>query len=390
MPYLSPDVLTDEVSCAEAILEELAARLPGWVEHEGSVETSLAEAVGVVVGASNQLLVDEARRDYASGFGENILGLRRQPVAPASAVAAFTLKDAAGYTVPAGTVLGVAAPSGERVAFTVLGDWTCPAGQTALAGVPVASIEAGAHTNGCTGAATLDTGVAGVVSAQLTSISSGGADEESLNDYVERVADRARRMHALAVTADDFAALALDHPSVARALAVNLLDPANPPAYPTVPSTAGHVTVYPVDSAGQPLSAGVMGEVLAMLAANRVLNVAVHVEAPTLVAVNVVASVWPRDGYTAADAIQGATTGIQAFLAPALWGRDSEAPGLWSSPDLAAERVVTSLMVAAAAKNASPAVGGVAAVTVNGGSSVALPGWAVLPQLGTLTVTAAT
>lgn len=385
MPYVAPDVIVDEGAMAALFLDELAARIPGWEEQEGSIETQLAEAKGVLSATLATLLVDTAADAYR-GFAERILGMVFQQATPAYAAATFSLADDAGYTVPAGTQVTVAAPDGSPVGFTVLGDHVAAAGTTTLGGVPVASIEAGAHTNGCSGPAILETGVVGVTGATITT-SSGGADPETQQEFLDRATARARRLSAIPITAGDHAAAALDHPAAARALAVSLFDPASPTDPPDSP---GHVTVWVVDEAGAPLPAAQRTEVKALLEPpGRVLNVQVHVEAPTVVAVNVVASVWPTDGFSAADAIAGATMAISDYLDPARWGLETEAPGLWSTPDRAAERMVTDLGVAAAIRKASPAVAGVSSVTVNGGASVSLAGWATLPNAGTVTVTEA-
>lgn len=389
MSYIDPEVLRDEVACADLVLSEIASRLDGWEAHEGSVETSLAEAVGIVAATSNDLLVDEARDVYA-GFANNVLGLYRAAAAPSSASATFTLKDDTGWVVPAGTLVTVEGPDGAPVTFGTVGDWAAPAGETTLANVPVTSLEAGAAMNNVAGTAFIETGVAGVVSAVIPVPSAGGADEEPLQDFLDRVARRARMFRVLPVTAGDYAALALDHPSVGRALAVNLLDPANPPAPGSPPASGGHVTVYVVDGAGAALTGPVMAEVQALLEApGRVSNVVVHVAAPSYVTVDAALTVWAGDGFNTPDVVASAVAAATDYLRPARWGRDNQAPGLWAPPDLAAEREVTALGVAHEVASMM-GVGGVASCTVNGGAAVPLPGFATLPTPGTITATPAT
>lgn len=389
MGYLDPDVLRDEVGAADAVLTELAQRLPEWEAHEGSVETSLAEAVGVVAATIAELLADEARSVY-EGFAWNILGLQRQPAAPSAASATFTMSDTSGRTIPAGTLVTVKAADGSPVTFGTVGDWMADTGQVSLPGVPVTSLDAGAETNGISGDAFLETGVPGVASATIPTPSSGGADEEDQAAFLDRVAVRARMLRVLPITAGDYASLALDHPSVARALAVNLLDASSPPVWPAAPAAGGHVTVYVIDQAGLALSSTSMLEVKALLEApGRVSNVVVHVAAPAYVAIDVAMSVWPSHGFTPSDAQAAAVLAAQTYLSPAMWAYDAAAPGLWSLPALASEREVTAIGVAHHVAQ-QPAVGGVATCTVGGGASVPLAGYAVLPTVGTVTATAAT
>ncbi len=390
MAFTDPAVIQDEVGAADVVLTEMAARLPdGWEVHEGSPETSLAEAVGVLAATVATLLTDEFR-DVYSGFANAVLGLSRQSAGPAVAAATFTMVNDDGYVVPAGTLVTVSAPDGRPVTFGTLGDWVVEAGQTVIAAVPVASLEAGSDQNGCTGTAILETGVPGVASVALSTVSAGGADEEPLQDFIDRAARAARRFRQLPITTDDYAGLALDHPSVGRALAVNLFDATDPPTWPAAPAAGGHVTIFVVDDTGQALSGPLMADVLEHLdTPGRVNNVVVHVAAPTYVEVDVAVSVWPADGFDEGDIVDAAQAAAQEYVSPGRWARDDAAPGLWLPPELAAERRVTAIGVAHAVASVR-GVGGVATCTVNGGASVDLAGWAVLPTPGDVVATPAT
>jgi hypothetical protein len=177
---------------------------------------------------------------------------------------------------------------------------------------------------------------------------------------------------------DDYADTALDHPSVGRAVAVRMLDltaPTDPPASP------GHVTVFVAGYAGEALPTAVKDEVEeSMMGEDRPLSVTVHVGDPTETDVTVAVTIrleTDADHDATVAAVQAAIAG---FLDPATYDYDGDAPGRWRPPATTAERTITNYDIAAVLDDVV-GVGRVVSVTVNGGASVALSGWAPLPNL---------
>ena len=220
----------------------------------------------------------------------------------------------------------------------------------------------------------------------MTTTSAGGADQEPVEDYVDRVADAARRLHLTPITTQDFAGAALDHPLVARAMAVNLLDPVTT-TYPGVLDDEGHITVFPVTAQGTALVAGDKATLLTALAAgDGPLNVSVHVADPTVTVVDVGVTVQAAPGVAAAGLAAAVQAAVSRLLDPAVWGFDRATPGRWRAPATAEDRTVRDYDVAAVAASV-PGVVGVDACTLNGGRTVVMSGWAPLPKAGTVTVT---
>src|SRR3954471_5489 len=99
--YIDAELITDETATAEAVLTGTADRINSaldlaedeqWEAHEGSPETSLAEAVGIIVATACAMVQDQERNDFAS-FGELILNTPRQAAEPASGVARWDFSD---------------------------------------------------------------------------------------------------------------------------------------------------------------------------------------------------------------------------------------------------------------------------------------------------------
>jgi len=395
--YIDPELIVDETAVAEAILAGIADRLDaaldlaedeGWQPQEGSPETHLAESVGIVIATACALVQDQERTDY-SGFGSLVLGMTRIAAEPALGYTTWTFNEAppAGsyYLIPDGSELVLSTPDGTPVGYATVGD--IQATGAAATDVQVIALEPGSAANGLIGPADSFEALPFVTDVTMTAAPTGGSEEETKDEYLDRVVRTARRMKIVPVITDDYADTAIDNPSVDRAVAVRLL---NAEVYPTTPNSPGHVTVF-LEAGGQPVSAAVKNEVIAdMQGADRPLAVTVHAQDPTYtnltLAVSIRLTLDADHDQTIAD-VQSALT---AAYAPANFRLDENAPGRWRPPATTSERTVTAYDVAAACDDVT-GVAAVTAATVNGGASVVMSGWAPLPNLtATPTVTVVT
>lgn len=383
MTYVDPDVITDEVTVAEAGLAGITGRLPGVRLTDGHPVTAQTEAFATIAATVAVLLKAQAVAGFTEGLATRVLRIQRQPAGVASALADIVLTDRLGHTVDDGTEFVMDTSSGTPVAFTTVGDIVVEAGSDTATGVPVVALEPGPEANGLVGEGR-DHGVPFISSITLTTISSGGADEEDIEAYADRAADRATRLRALPVTPDDHAAMALDKPFVARAIAVNLLDLTGP-----TEDRTGHVSVFALDEAGAAIVGAQATELLNYLDGTetgdeKVMNVQVHVGTATLTDIDVVLSYVPEDGAGETVTTAAVEAVIAAYFDPALWSFDEAAAGLWENDG----EPVRHFDVASVAR-AVDGVAHVATCTLNGGTSVTLTGYAPLPRLDVLTVTVA-
>lgn len=382
--YIDPEMIDDETAVTEAVLAALTDRLSAalglpegeeWEPQEGSPETSLAESVGIMLATAVAMFKDRAREDYA-GFGRLILSTPRQAAEPASALARFDFDDSGVHTVEDGTELILDAADGTPVAFATVGDSEDTG--AFIADVPVAAVESGAIGNELVGLARDFERLPHLQTVTLTTASSGGADEETRDEYLERIVRRARRMKLVPIVTDDYADTALDHPSVGSAVAVRLLNldaPTDPPA------AEGHVTVFVRGHDGENLSPEVKDEVRDMMRGeDRPLAVTVHVGDPTRTPITVAVSYRLATGADEAATTAAIQAAITDAYDDAAYGIDDDAPGGWRAPRTDAERTINEYDVAALiddiAGNAK-----IEEVTINGVESVTLDGWAPLPEL---------
>ncbi len=371
MAYVDPDIVDDETAVAESQLTAIADRLPGWEPSEGHVETALSESTAISIAAAAAMLKAEVAAAYR-GFGLRILALPIQSGTPATAISTWVFPASAGATFSAGTEVELTLPDGSTGTYVTLTDIVVAASgsPTSVPGVEVVAVEAGIATNGATNPAVPS--VPGVTSVTVTTAASGGSDAETDEEYQDRVADAATRLHVIPVTPEDYEAFALNQAGVERCKAVNRTDPGSPGDQP------GHITLYPVHADGSDLSS-LERTALAntFLATEKVVGATVHVAPVPRVNVTVAITVEAT-----ADAPGSLATDVQAAITAAL------APSAFAFDALEAGKFAriapTSLTIfqVSAAVDDLPGVNRVTAVTVNGGSAaVSLPAPLSLPNL---------
>jgi hypothetical protein len=383
--YIDAELINDETAVAEAVLAGMADRINAalglvegeqWVPQEGSPETSLAEAVGIVVATAASMVQEKERNDYA-GFGELILRVPRVAAEPATGFTRWDFNAIGDYLIPDGSELVLDTAAGEPIAYATVGE-TQVANSSFIDNVEVVALEPGAAANGLTGSARDWEPLAFVTGVTMTVAPTGGTDDQTRDQYLEDVVRVARRMKVVPIVTDDYADTALDNPSVGRAVAVRLLNldaPTDPPA------AGGHVTVFIVSPTGALLPQAVKDAVAAsMMGDDRPLAVFVHIGDATFTNVTIAASIRLALGADHDATIAAVQAAIAAAYSPASFGLDDNAPGRWRVPGTTAERTITAYDVAAVIDDV-PGVARVAAVTVNGGASVTLSGWAPLPVL---------
>ena len=170
------------------------------------------------------------------------------------------------------------------------------------------------------------TALAGVEKVANERPAVGGRDEQPLEDLLEE-APKTLRHRNRSVTADDFAALAQDAGSVARATAIGLAHPGHPGV--EVPGAVTVVVVPDNDDVPPQPSSDLIRSVCGYLDGFRLLTTELFVKGPEYRRIRVDAAVEAQP-YASFDAVaQDIVTAINRYLAP-LGGRQangSRAPG---------------------------------------------------------------
>jgi hypothetical protein len=374
--YIEPPITTEPDDLAEDAFAYLEDAIPGWLPAPGNLETWLVEANAQLAGE----LMDVASAVPTSIFryyGETVLGLPPNEAHSATGTTTWTARDAAGYTIEAGTLVGIAAAGDELMPFEVQSETVIAPGATKAIGVVVVAVDPGTDSNGLTAVPEVIDPLDWVASVALAGATAGGVDEESDADYLDRLHELLGLLSPRPILPNDFAVLARTVAGVGRSTAIDLYNP-GPPVATNVPRC---VTVVVAGDNGLPVGAGVKTTVDALLQSLREVNFLVFVIDPSYTAIAVTFTFTTYPAYNAATVEAAAEAAVADYLSPANFGRPpyGDDPGVWI-----ADTKVRYLEVAEVI-NRVEGVWYVASLTVNGGTvDVALPGPGPLPTPGAI------
>lgn len=370
--YIDVPIETNPDTLTAAALAELMAAIPGWVPREGHLEVALIEVLGRMTAEAADV-ASRVPRSIFRFFG----GLVALPaIGPTSATVAstWTMADTQGYTIPAGTVVAFRTAGDVLVPFrTAAAATVSPGSATTLAGsVLLTATVLGSASNDLTGAMVLVDSLAFVAAVSATTVSSGGVDGETDDEYLDRLSQELELLAPRPILANDFAVLARRVAGVHRALALDGYDPAT--------ATFGNermVALAVVSQTGTALTTGTKQAVDDYLEARREVNFVINIIDPIYTAVAVAVTVKRLATFEAATLKAAVEAAVLAYLAPGSWGGGDLDPPEWR----ASANIVRYLEMASLIDGV-PGVDYIASLTINGGTSdVALAGAAPLPSV---------
>lgn len=302
----------DHQDLVDAVIVDLASRLPDLTLREGNTEAVLIE--------STALLVDElvfAINRLPGALAEGLFrlyGIDRFLGAAPTVDLRFVLSDTLGHELPPGTRVRLDLGGAEPVVFTTTLGLVIPAGSD-TGTVAATGDRLTAEANGTLAGTTVELldAVPYVERVELATAVAGGVDPETDDVYRDRAVARLGRLNDALVTPDHFVAAALERPEVSRALALN-----NTRDGGTVGASPGYITVA-VYGTGAPVTATVKAELDADLEARALANLSVAVVDPTLTAVAVTTNVVRAAGYTDEQVKANVDAALRAYLNPTTW-----------------------------------------------------------------------
>lgn len=318
-----------------------------WEPAEGNLDTWLIRATARIIAEARDVAADVPPA-ILRWYGASVMRIPPHAATFATARATVRMRDPAGYTVPAGLQVLVRTAGDEGVPFVVAEPLTVPPGEPPVSRpgeLQLRAMTAGTDGNGFDrgNAVELLQALEFIESIELTDArSSGGQDAESDTAYIERLIEELALAAPRPILPRDFAVLARRVPEVARALALDGLDPGDPER--GIPSTTGNermVTVAVVDANGDAVP-DAHRRVQDLLEDMRELNFRVPVIRPQYTAIDVDfdAIAWPGETTTAVRS--SAIAALHEYLSPRSWG---DPPG-GERPDWIDEPLVRYLEVA--------------------------------------------
>lgn len=383
MGYIRIPLETDPTTLAGDVFDYIIGRAPNWVPQDGNLDVWIIRAV-TQLASSNRSIASDVQDDIFRYFGANLMGLQPIDAVSATGTTTWVLIDANGHTIPAGTIVGVPDLLGNVIAFQVVHDVTVTAGNTATASgaVEISAVQPGAAASGL-GAVNSPVQLIDVIdwvqSITLTGPTAGGVDDETDNDYLNRLTRKLQGLSQRPILAEDYSSMAMDASTeVARAVTIDGYNPAN-----QTYSNERMVAVAAVNASGLPVSPTAKAQIDAYLQSNREINFIVNVIDPKYTTINITTQVHNTPGYTD-SAVDSAVAGaIHNYLDPANWGFEEtindrtwvESPTVYYNEVIAVISNVTG-------------VDRVISLTLNGGTAnIPLATPAALTQVGTIAIT---
>lgn len=302
----------DAAALEQEVNETIEAGLEGWKPAEGDPITWANKALSRI-GAS---IFDQASTSEAGlfkRFGEAIVSVPPVQAAPATVESIWTMVDKAGYTIPAGTQVTIAAAGDEAVGFVTIADVVVAPGST-TATVLLQAVEAGEAANGLTANPELQDALAFVDGIVLVGLTANGVDEEEEDAYLDRLVETLRLLSLSLIVGQDFE---IDARAVAGIARAKCIEAYNAEA---AAAEALHVSVYPIDEAGLALSAPVKTALKERQEGKVPSGVKVHVADPSYTQVDVTATIVVQAGFDPATVIAAVEARLSEYFSPAKWG----------------------------------------------------------------------
>jgi hypothetical protein len=224
--YIEVPIETDPEVLQQDAFDYLDAAIPGWVPNDGNLETILIEALSRMTAEARDV-ASAVPTDIFRYFGE-LVGIPPQEASYAVASTDWTMINNAGYTIPAGTQVGIQLTGDEIVPFEVVLDTVIAPGSTTALNVQIRAVDAGAdssdlaETNPVILIDTLDFVTTITMDAPGTT---GGVDAEEDDAYLNRLRLRLQLLAPRPILARDYAIFAQDINGVERATAIDGYDP---------------------------------------------------------------------------------------------------------------------------------------------------------------------
>jgi hypothetical protein len=192
---------------------------PNWEPSDAQLDALILRFVALKMAIIADM-ASRVQRTIFRYFGSTVIGL--QPLAGVNATISiqFTAIDATGYTLPSGTTVGLTDDNGDLHLFETQSDLIIVAGQTT--GTTTAeAVEEGTAANSLGGIVQLVEQIDWLSTATAVSPSAGGADDESDEDYLNRLTTYLSLMAPRPLLGQDAALLARNIAGVYRAAAID-------------------------------------------------------------------------------------------------------------------------------------------------------------------------
>ncbi len=370
--YIEFDLQTDPDQAVQDFIDLMQRIFDNWQPHESQLEMAVSEEILRRCAETAEVSVEVAAAIFRK-FGAQTIGIPPLQGAYATSLTDWEMIDNAGYTIPAGTIVGFEIAGDELAYFATDLEVVIPPGSISVIGVPIISTDIGELRNGLSaGSLVLVDALGYVLTVEASGSTTGGVDEESDEEYMDRLRETLETLSPRPVLPADFVKLSRNVIGVHRARCVDLYNPND--------GTFGNprmVSMIPVQEDGTPVASGVKSALSNYLSSRREVNFIVHTADPTYEKVDIIFRVVALAGYQTADVHSAITIAISDYIDAGNWAGGSEEPPIWTNNN------TIRFLELAALINSLEGVDYIApdGLTLNGSNAdLLLPGVAPLPK----------
>lgn len=314
--FVEAIVDNDALTLEQEVVEAIEAQFD-WEPAEGNLETWLIKAFARIASTTREQAARISKEAFKR-FGESIVNVPPVQAAAATAASTWTMTNALGHKIPAGTLVRFVSGD-EAFGFRTVADVEVEPGKTTTdAGeVILRAVLPGAAYNGLESDPVLDDSLAFVVpdGIELVGVTANGVDAEDEDAYVVRLAETLQLLSLSLIVSRDFEIDARAVAGVARALCIPGYD-----ADAELEDQPLCVTVVAVDEDGQALGAPAKEELQERQAAKIPSGVNNFVDDPTYTEIDVGLEITVSAGFEPAAVAAAAGERLAAYLSPANWG----------------------------------------------------------------------
>jgi hypothetical protein len=327
MAFITVQLTTSEEQLAREALEKLVSLIEakgviGWEPSEADLEVILLGVIAMMAlnVATVAAVVPPA---IFRAFGTQLVKLPYNEGAAATASTKWTIAPTAAVRhIPAGTTI-----EAGGVSFASQTDTEVPASATSVT-LQVTAQERGPEYNRIEGVAKQTNPIDWVTEVQIIGETTGGAAQETDEEYLDRLVEALKLQAPRPITASDYASFVLDTPStilpsgvkVGRATAIDGYNPLTKEE-----GVARCVTTFITDPAGKPLSKPTMEAIQAWVRSFREVNFLAFIEPASYTQVYITAKVHILPGYAAEAVLANIKAALIAAINPQTWGNPTKA-----------------------------------------------------------------
>lgn len=232
MSFVDVQLQTDPAAMVDGAIDSLTAQfagmgIVGWTPNDASLAIIMLSVIAQMA-VDVAIVAAQVPAAIFRKFGTALVGIPYLQGATATVLTTWTAVDTVGYTLSSGTYVTL-----NNMGFYVQADTTIPPGSSTATNVLLVAVENGVKYNLLTGPAVLVDALDWVSSVTVIGQTSGGQDQETDDDYQNRLAAQLTLQAPRPITAHDHQvfilsfppALGTDQQEVGRAVAIDGYDP---------------------------------------------------------------------------------------------------------------------------------------------------------------------